>query len=327
MKRKTILAAIGGLLLTASCTKQQDQLAPLDASAHKASANVNQSLAIVSLGAPVAEAKVYKLLPGYDKSEKFEASGVYYLNGYFYVVCDNRYKIAKIKSTLPINSSDNTLLGSGSGDSQFEGITYNSTAPARFYVVEETVQNGSTYQPRIREYDAAMSYLSSKWADYYFSSSNSNKGFEGIASVYRGGVEYMLGLVEGTGKIPVLKKTSTQWQKVAEITLPASASFGDYSDLTLYGNKIAITSQEDSRLWIGTLSDTSWSVSGGITYSFPTGNDQGVVGPGGKVLYANVEGVSFLSATRIVVVSDKAKSDQPSYQTYKDQSVHIFDLP
>src|SRR5690242_16312313 len=76
------------------------------------------------LAAPVAEAKIYKLLKGYDSNDDFEASGVYYLDGYFYVVCDNRYKIAKIKSTLPENSSDNSLLSSGSGSSNFEGITY-----------------------------------------------------------------------------------------------------------------------------------------------------------------------------------------------------------
>lgn len=70
----------------------------------------------IVLGVPVGEAKVYKLIPGYDSDDDFEASGVQYLNGYFYVVFDNRFKIAKIKSTLPINSSGNTLLSSGSGD-------------------------------------------------------------------------------------------------------------------------------------------------------------------------------------------------------------------
>ncbi|MGY0038744.1 hypothetical protein [Pedobacter sp. NJ-S-72] len=125
----------------------------------------------------------------------------------------------------------------------------------------------------------------------------------------------------------VLKKTSSQWQKVSEIVLPSSASFSDYSDLTISGNKVAITSQEDSKLWIGTLSGTEWALTGGKTYSFPTGNSSGVVGSGNNVLYGNVEGVSFISDTQIVVVSDKAKSDQPSYQKFKDQSVHVFNLP
>ncbi|WP_160715133.1 esterase-like activity of phytase family protein [Chitinophaga solisilvae] len=321
MKRKTIFPAIGLLLLAASCTKQPAEMNT------GTTTNRNVHTESVSLGAPVAEAKLYKLLPGYKKSDKFEASGVYYLNGYFYIPCDNRFKIARIKSSLPLNSSQNTLLGSGSGDSDFEGITYSNISPSRFYVVEEAVENGSSWQPRIREYDSSMNYLSSKWAGYNFSEDESNKGFEGIAHVYRNGESYLLGLVEGTGKIPVLRKTASKWEKIAEITLPAGADFGDYSDIAVYGSKVAITSQEDALLWIGTLSDTSWSISGGTTYSFPTGNDQGVVGPGGKVLYGNVEGVSFISATQIVVVSDKVKSDQPDYQSYKDQSVHVFNLP
>lgn len=140
-------------------------------------------------------------------------------------------------------------------------------------------------------------------------------------------MDYLLGLVEGTGKIAVLKKNNNQWQKVTEITLPASASFTDYSDLTVYGNRVAITSQQDSKLWVGTLNSTDWAITGGKTYEFPKGNSSGVVGSGNNVLYANVEGVSFINDTQIVVVSDKAKSDQPSYQKFKDQSVHIFNLP
>ena len=93
----------------------------------------------------------------------------------------------------------------------------------------------------------------------------------------RGGVEYVLALIESPGKIVVLKKTSSQWQKVSEIALPSSASFSDYSDLTISGNKVAITSQEESKLWIGTLSSTEWALAGGKTYSFPTGNSSGEV--------------------------------------------------
>ncbi len=279
------------------------------------------------LGAPVAEAKVYKLLQGYNSGDNFEASGVHYLNGYFYIVFDNRYKIAKIKSTLPENSSQNSLLSSGSGDSGFEGIAYDNNNTPNFFVVEEAVSHNGSYQPRIREYDASMNYQSNMWADYYFTSSNSNKGFEGIAWVFRNGNDYILGLVEGTGVIPVLQKTGSGWIKIAEITLPSSVTFNDYSDIAVYGNKVAITSQEDSQLWIGTLSSTSWSITGGTAYEFPKGSSAGVVGAGSNTLYGNIEGVSFISDTQIVVVSDKAKSDQPSYQQYKDQSVHIFNLP
>jgi len=316
------------LLIAASSCNKATKTAPI------ATVTGNQTAARISgatvLGAPVAEAKMYKLLQGYSSSDNFEASGVYYLNGYFYVACDNMYKIAKIKSTLPINSSQNSLISTGapgSGNSNFEGITYDNNNTVNFYVVAETEKNGSVYQPRIYEYDGSLNYQSRAWADYYFTSSNNNKAFEGIAWVYRGGEDYLLGLVEETGVIAVLRKTSGDWALDATITLPSSVTFTDYSDICVYGNKIAITSQEDSQLWVGTLSSTSWTITGGTAYEFPKGSIDGVVGAGTYTLYGNIEGISFISDTQIVVVSDKAGSDQPSYQQFKDQSIHIFNLP
>jgi len=322
-----VLSSLAVVIISCSKKETKPQISATNETIESSNSS-SKILGATVLDAPVAESKIYKLLPDYNSSDDFEASGVYYLGGYFYIPCDNRYKIPKIKSTLPQNSSQNTMLSSGSGSSGFEGISYDNNNTANFFVVEEAVSYGSgVYKPRIREYDASMNYQSSLWADYNFTSATSNKGFEGIAWVFRGGEDYILGLVEGTGKIPVLQKTSTLWTKVAEITLPSSVTFTDYSDIAIYGNKVAITSQEDSQLWIGTLSSTSWAITGGTAYEFPKGSSTGVVGAGTNVLYGNIEGVSFISNTQIVVVSDKMKSSQPSYQSYKDQSVHIFNIP
>ena len=324
------LSLLAGSAIISSCSKHADTkvtpATPVTAKPHSA----NRIATATMLGAPVAEAKVYKLIPGYDHTDDFEASGVYYLSGYFYVACDNMFKIAKIKSTLPINSSNNSLLSTGapgSGSSNFESITYDNNNTVNFYVTAETEKNGSVYQPRIYEYDGSMNYQSRAWADYYFNSSNNNKGFEGTAWIFRGGDDYMLGLVEGTGKIPVLKKTSGDWILVDSITLPSSVTFTDYADICLHGDTVAILSQQDSQFWLGTLSSASWSITGpGKAYQFPLGDINGNVGAGDSIIYANVEGISFLNDTQIVVCSDKAKSDQPSYQQFKDQSVHIFTL-
>ena len=282
------------------------------------------------LSAPVSEAKVYKLLPGYNSSDVFEASGVYYSGGYFYVAFDNMQKIAKLKSTLPINSSQNSLLSTGapgSGSSNYEGITYDSNGTPNFFVVEETASNGGTYQPRISELNSSMTYQNRMWVDYDFSAANANKGFEGIAWVFRGGEDYMLGLVEGTGKVPVFKKTGSGWDFITEISLPSSVTFTDYSDIALYGNRVAITSQEDGQLWIGTLSSTSWAITGGTAYTFPLGSSAGVIGAGTNKLYGNVEGVSFISSNQVVICSDKKDSSQPSYQSYTEQTVSVFNIP
>lgn len=327
MNRNFYLPALALLAILSSCGKQNATApTPLATTPHA----LGRIAGATVLGAPVAEAKVYKLLPGYGSSDDFEASGIYYLNGYFYVACDNMSKIPKIKSTLPINSSSNSLLSTGtpgSGSSNFESITYDNNNTVNWYITAETEKNGSVYQPRIYEYDASMNYQSRAWADYYFTSATSNKGFEGTAWVFRGGEDYMLGLVEGTGKIPVLKKTSGDWVLVDSIALPSNVTFTDYAELTIHGNTIAILSQQDSQFWLGTLSSTSWTITGpGKAYEFPTGDINGNVGAGSYVLYANVEGLSFISDTQIVVCSDKAKSSQPSYQTIKDQSIHIFNL-
>jgi len=311
-----------------SCSKQGPKPATPVAITHHIT---NRIAGATMLGAPVAEAKVYKLLPGYGSSDDFEASSVYYLDGYFYIACDNMQKIPKIKSTLPINSPSNSLLSTsspGSGSSNFEGITYDNHSTINFYVVAETEKNGSVYQPRIYEYNSSMTYQSRAWCDYYFNSSNNNKAFEGIAWIYRGSDDYMLGMVEGTGKIPVLKKTSGDWVLVDSITLPSSVTFTDYADICVKGDTVVILSQQDSQFWMGTLSSTSWSITGpGHAYQFPLGSTAGVVGAGDSIIYANVEGLSFINDSQIVVCSDKAKSDQPSYQQIKDQSVHIFTLP
>lgn len=325
--RHLFYTAIAVPVLLASCSKSGSELTPSASFSTQPTASISGATV---LGAPVAEEKVYKLLKGYDSDDDFEASGVQYHDGYFYVVFDNTQKVAKIKSTLPVNSNDNSLISTstpGSGDSNFEGITFDDHNTENFYIVEETAEHGNDYQPRIYEYNTSLSYQDRMWADYDFSSSNQNKGFEGIAWLRRNGENYMLGLVEGTGKVVVLEKTSSEWEYVTEITLPSSVTFSDYSDMALHGNTIAITSQEDGQLWIGTLSSTSWAITGGTAYSFPLGDNNGNIGMGSLPLYGNVEGVSFISSSQIVICSDRTKSSQPAYQEYKEMTVSVFNLP
>ena len=49
--------------------------------------------------------------------------------------------------------------------------------------------------------------------------------------------------------------------------------------------------------------------------------------PDGKTIYCNIEGISWLSASEVVVVSDKTKGDQKARCRGKDQSVHVFGIP
>merc|ERR1711935_1130251 len=100
---------------------------------------------------------------------------------------------------------------------------------------------------------------------------------------------------------------------------------------------VAITSQENSQLWIGELSGgtdgefdpETATFSKGQVYDFPRSSSC-------EVLYCNIEGIHWVSPggddTRpqmLVAVSDKMKSGgrQSAACQDKDQSVHLFTLP
>ena len=80
-------------------------------------------------------------------------------------------------------------------------------------------------------------------------------------------------------------------------------------------------------MWVGQINTDNWTIAtGGIIYTFPTGDASGNIGKGGKVLYGNVEGVSFIDSETVVICSDKISSSQPSYQDFKAESIHVFKL-
>ena len=324
---KQLIYGIGTLLLAAAvtgCTKKEDA-----ASAVVKTASVTSSITTYNLSAPTAEAKFYKLFPGYDHTDDFEGSGVKIVGNYFYAVFDNRLKVGKILSSLPINSSSNTLVSSGSGSSNFEGITYDNYNTPNFYVVDENESHNGAYSPKINEYDANMNIQSTAWAPYSFTSADKNKGFEGLVWIRRNSTDYLLGLCERTGVIVVMAQNGSNWDLVTTISMPTGTGMTDFSDIDISASgRVAVTSQESSKLWIGQLNSTTWSfVDAGVVYNFPTGDSNGNVGAGSYVIYGNVEGVSFITDIQVVIASDKAGSDQPSYQSFKDQSIHIFNLP
>ncbi len=321
MKHLALLAATAAACSLTQC--RPDQTADVQPRAAVGTAAVTASGTLVG---PVAEKKFYKLFSGYSSSDDFEASGVYCTGSRYYAVFDNRYKVGSVATSLPENSNQNTLTGSGSGSSNFEAITYDGTNTPHFYVTEESVSHNGAYYPRIRQYDASLGYQSSLWTDVPFTGSTNNKAFEGAAYVRRGSDDYLLGLIEGTGQIKVLKKTGSGW--VTQATIAPPVAFPDFSDLDVWGSRVAIVTQQGSQVWTGTLSSSSWSfVGAGTVYDFPKGSSTGTVGAGSYPLYGNVEGVSWVDASTLVFVSDKAGNDQPSYQQYKDQSIHVFRLP
>jgi hypothetical protein len=281
----------------------------------------------------VCERKIGELIPHERSAKRWEASGVLAKNGHYYVVFDDRSEIARLSDDLAHNSA-NGLFGTTHTDCGYEGITYNH-ANERFYLlVESRKQRGGTYKAVIVEYDEEFKYLKDRPVDFEFESSN--KGFEAAAHVRRDGTDYLLALCEGNncqcgkkgrkpggGRVQLFEKKRKEWRHINEIALPPSLPFVDYSGMSIDNGRVAIVSQENSMLWIGQFNEADWAWrSDGQLFEFPRADD-------GAIRYGNIEGVAWLTPTRVVTVSDRRKKKcQPDKQlSEKDQSVHIFDIP
>src|SRR5258705_267583 len=64
----------------------------------------------------------------------------------------------------------------------------------------------------------------------------------------------------GGGRLHVLQCSRKLWKPVARIKLPRTAAFEDYSAVSLRGRRLAVLSQQSSRLWIGTLRFGDWAI-------------------------------------------------------------------
>jgi hypothetical protein len=274
----------------------------------------------------------------FKKTKRFEASGVFYHDGFLYVVFDNLYQVARIRVDLNPKKKGNDLLGKAGGqDSGYEDITFNPESN-RFYALVECAEYPDlTYRAQIHEYDSKFERRTDGWwLDFNFLD-NSNKGFEGLAWMKRGGKEYLLALCEGNncaggkegkrpgrGRIHVFEKTTRSWEVVAALNIPPSVEFRDYAGLGLSGNRVFVTSQESSSVWIGDLKGDAWAFEGkGKVYSFPMKD--------GRLIYCNIEGVCEIpnanGETLLAVVSDKRKNGKKKKRcSDKDQSIHIFRL-
>ena len=277
----------------------------------------------------VDEHKIHKLLKGFDKTSRFEASGLTVTPEYFYIVFDNRKTIAKIRSKKLEKSKHNRLIGKGAKG--FEGITYNHYNDSLYVLVESQEQQGK-HRGKIYEYTTGMKLLEHFTPELVFK--KANKGFEGIVYIQRDTQEFLLLLCEGNrcksgkkaakpgyGRVTVYEKKKGKFKYIKTIKLPETVKFIDYSGMDLKDGKLAIVSQESSQLWIGRLDTYKWEIKGkGEQFDFPRTTK-------GKVKYCNIEGVAWLSSNSFVTVSDKLKKSQPGRCRKKDQSLHIFQLP
>ena len=280
----------------------------------------------------VAERALHELIQPPKDSNVLEASGVIVKGAYYYVIFDNIRRIARVHRSLEPGSKKHEWFGRIREGDGYEDIAY-SAKTRRFYLLIEAEKHpDGTYKSMIDECDEAGGYKKRRWVDVIFEKRNS--GMEGLSAVRVGGRDFLLALCEGNGcrggrkgkkpgngRIHVLRRVGRGWKSMAKIALPPSVKFEDYSAVSLRGNKIAVISQQDSRLWIGTLRTRDWTITGrGTTYDFPRTKT-------GKHKYCTLEGLCWLDARNFVLVSDLSKGDYSRRCRKHDQSIHVFRLP
>jgi hypothetical protein len=297
-------------------------------------------------------------LLGRAEGAAFEASCVKRVGDFFYVVSDDSPDLGKIAVDLQYSDPDNTLIrrvSSGKDEIEtteggYEAFFHDPTTGA-FYGVVEAVSLGEPDkfhsvidQLNIDPVKNTYVKTASCASDYEFSSSN--KGFEGALYVQRKEGAYLIGLCEGNfceggvkgrtpgnGRLVVLKleqnveihgkKYSCVWKTVKVVTLPKAVNFVDYSAIALNGNRVAISSQENAQVYIGSMDLESFEVSSdGITYNFPRNDNC-------EIVYCSVEGLEWLGDNMLVAASDQMKDGgrQPFRCLAHDQAVHVFVIP
>jgi uncharacterized protein YjiK len=249
------------------------------------------------------------------------------------LVFDNLRQVAKIGCDLR-KKGDNCFLGKKKGKRGYEGVTYDKQQDAFHAVVEIEKSGSSGYCACIHTYDHGFDFLGEARLDYPFGRDDfkDDKGFEGLACLCQDGCTYLLALCEGNrcflddngkestgGVIQVYKREGNGWAQSRKISIPKTVRFKDYSGLDVRNGKVAVVSQEESKLWISTLGD-DWTLDEGRIYLFPRNNK-------GKKKYCNVEGVAWITDTQMVVVSDSKKDRQAGRCKKKAQSIHVFEIP
>lgn len=279
----------------------------------------------------VRERKLVELLPAPQYGGVLEASGVVVKDGQYIVVFDNVRRVAQVGPSLAPGSADHTWLGHLRQGEGYEDIAYSSHLRRFYALIEAEKHPDGTYKAIIEEFDERFRYKGRGRVDVSFETRN--RGFEGLTAVRSNGADYLLALCEGNeghggirgrtpggGRIHVLQKRGAGWQSIAQIRLPSSLDFKDYSALALRGDRLAVVSQKSARMWIGKIHLRSWTIDDdGRTYDFPRNAH-------GKRLYCTVEGVDWLSPTTFVMVSDLRKKGYPDRCSGTDQSIHIFRL-
>ncbi len=125
------------------------------------------------------------------------------------------------------------------------------------------------------------------------------------------------------------------WRTLRYLVIPPEANFQDFSAISINtAGRVAITSQEESQVWLGFLShvnpedgtfdekNSEFTTEKSVVYDFPRDTNC-------EITYCNIEGIHWMNNEMLVGVSDKMKKGgkQDFRCLEKDQSIHVFVLP
>ena len=284
----------------------------------------------------VAERRVAELFPS-GGAGRMEASGVLTIDDGFLMVFDDSRNIGRIGRDLG-DETDNVIITpqwAAANRATWDGYEDIARDPISgdYYLLVEAAEHGDDgWQAKVERVDTEFRALTASWLP--FALPDAGKGMEGLTCVQRDGSSHLLAICEGNrceggkagkrpggGRVQVFTPGQDGWAQVATIELPEHLWFVDFSSVSVSGDRIAVSSQESSALWVGRLASDSWQIADdGTVYEFPRDLD-------GKVVYCMIEGVSWIDDRQFVTVSDRAKSSTPGRCRDKQQSVHIFALP
>jgi len=284
----------------------------------------------------VGESKIADLLKG-TRGQRYEASGVHFKDGYLYVVFDDAPNILRIRPDWSTSEEAPALIETHVRTTGYEDITYQPFEKRWYCLIEASETRPGRFRPLIDEFDESFQFIDSHWLD--FPVKRENKGIEGLSYLRYRGQDTILGLCEGNacksgsagrepgkGRIQVFRRTDGEWQRTGTIKLPETVLFEDYASLDFRDRYVTVISQVSSAMWVGRVRSDPTSLDDlfedeSRTFLFPRDKEE-------RIIYCNLEGVTWLPDRRLVVVSDKAKADeQASRCRRKDQSIHIFKLP
>ncbi len=335
-KPHTILAGLTLLCATIGCrtSEPEDHTTPI---ARTSLSDTQSKLDDVSRGGMSSE-RLHDLL-ALDERVPLEASGVVWATPegteIWGTVFDNFTALGVLS---PSGEGETELLVDDESDTGYEGMSFDARTQ-RYYTVVEGVERKKRVEPEIHVYDSSWTLLEEHQVD--FEIEDVNKGMEGLAHLYHEDELYLFMLCEsnrcerkgepGEGRIHVfsLDDAGEEWLEVDRVKLPEALEFEDYSGLDIVGDRIVVTSQEDSAIWRGELvleleddGAPNWKIDeDGEVFDLPRKS--------GKKIYCNIEGVSMDpdDPDALVLVSDRRKPDQSKRCGDHDESLHLIALP